>query len=129
MVPLQNGDRAAVQELTTEVAVLTERLHSHTEASNKALALQAKEYERRLEEANNAISRADRLANTYVTRELHDKFSEDIIDKIVAVTAQISEINSELASWQARLLTLAYAITGIVSTTGVIVTLWHLLHS
>ena len=66
VIATPNGDlRVAVQELTVEIAVLTERL----EASKDALKVQASEYARRLMELNNAHERAERVLGTYVTRE------------------------------------------------------------
>ena len=49
-----------------EVAVLKARI----DEKDRALSIQAKEYERRLEDLNNAHARAERVLGTYVPREI-----------------------------------------------------------
>ena len=111
------------------LSIAVARLQENAKAHRVALRLQAREYERRLEEANNAIARADRLANTYATRELHDRLAEQLHSKSAELKEQINELRADLSSWQGRLLMLAYVITAVVSITSVSIAVWHLFHA
>lgn len=64
-----NGDRTIIQELLVEVAVLNIKV----EERDKALKVQASEYERRLDDLNHAHAEAQRVLNTYLPREIHEK--------------------------------------------------------
>lgn len=72
---------AQIQELSVEVAVLKTRLG----ASESALSLQAKEYERRLESLNSAHQQAEKVQHTYVTREMHDQLYAEMVRRLETV--------------------------------------------
>ena len=57
------------EQLRRKVAVLEERLRS----MDKALALQAHEYDRRLGELNHAHEQAVQVQHTYVSEEVHER--------------------------------------------------------
>lgn len=78
-MPRLNGDlHASIQELTVEVAVLKTRL----KASEIALDIQSREYERRLEELNHSHQAAVVDRAQYVTRELHDQLNRELLARI-----------------------------------------------
>ena len=67
---MENGDlHKTIQELMVEVAVLKTRVNSKEDS----LRLQAKEYERRLHELNDAHNLARTVLATYLPREIFDK--------------------------------------------------------
>ena len=87
-----NGDlRATIQELVVEIAVLKAR----AEKDQEALAHQATEYKRRLEDLNHAHDRAEEARNHTLPREIYDLFLTDI-------SAWRAKINEELATNRGR---------------------------
>ena len=66
-----------------QIAVLEERLR----AMDKALTLQAIEYDRRLRELNHAHEQAVEVQHTYVTDEVHDRDLTSIRETVVALVA------------------------------------------
>ena len=67
-----------MQELFVEIAVLKERLLGN----DRALDLQATEYERRLDVLNHSHAEAKRVLDTYVTREIYEKDYASFDDRI-----------------------------------------------
>jgi len=62
------------EELKTQIAVLQEKIASMQEAK----VLQAKEYERRLEELNHAHAKAEQRNADYLPRELFERTMEEL---------------------------------------------------
>ena len=117
-----NGDtRAAVQELTTEVAVLTERLHAHKESANNALKLQAKEYERRLDELNHVLAREREKDKSYMPREIIEKWMEHI-------DIWRREVDSDRSTNASRNSTYTSIIAALLAIVSIAVSGWHLLY-
>ena len=117
-----NGDtRAAVQELTTEVAVLTERLHAHKEAANKALNLQAKEYERRLDELNHVLAREREKDKSYMPREIIEKWMEHI-------DIWRREVDVDRATNASRNSTYTSVLAVLLAIVSIAVSGWHFLY-
>ena len=65
----------------TRLAVLEERLRG----MDRALELQAKEYDRRLHELNHAHEQAVEVQHTYVTEEIHDRDLKAMRDTTTAL--------------------------------------------
>lgn len=143
-VPRLSGDlHASIQELTVEVAVLKTRL----KASELALEIQSKEYERRLEELNHSHQAAIVDRTQYVTRELHDQLNKELLDRIERLRAEMSmfvchrefdpiatqvKINTEkfgegLATLSTKNATIAAAIAAIIAIANLIFVIWHTL--
>lgn len=143
-MPRLNGDlHASIQELTVEIAVLKTRLKS----SELALAIQSKEYERRLEELNHSHQAAIVDRTQYVTRELHDQLNKELLERIDRVRqdmtmfvchrefdpiAQQVKLNTEkfgegLATLSTKNATIAAVIAAVIAIANLIFVIWHTL--
>ena len=117
-----NGDlRVTVQELTVEVAVLRERLHEHKLTASKALELQAKEYERRLDDLNHAHQQARETLQTYLPREIHDKEMRDL-------SIWQRSVDTDRASNQGRTSAVTTILAILLSVVSIIAVAWNAIH-
>jgi hypothetical protein len=100
-----NGElRHTIQRLDKEVAVLQTRV----EEKDKALKLQALEYERRLEYLNQSHERAEKILGTYATRET--------LDRIQSETEQWRRtVDLKLASNEGAKAMLASVVSGLIA--------------
>ena len=91
---MENGDlHKTIQELTIEVAVLKTRI----DAKEHALAIQAKEYERRLHDLNDAHRLARDTLATYLPREIFDKEHNALQNQVAYNAVRLEEtVNSKL---------------------------------
>lgn len=106
-------DRAEVQELMVEIAVLKTRL---TE-SEKAMSLQASEYARRLDELNHSHANMNNDRAKYVTRDLHDQLYQEMLRRV-------EDVGSRLQVQIKTILTAGW-LSGVgLASLGV--SLWHL---
>jgi hypothetical protein len=88
---MENGDlHKTIQELSIEVAVLKTRVHGKEEA----LTIQAREYERRVHELNDAHNLARNVLNTYLPREIFEKEHASLEHKVEEVEREIQTITS-----------------------------------
>ena len=71
---MESDDLALIEE---RLKSLREIMDAHFESLEKALGLQAKEYERRLNELNGEQSRLREERGRFLPRELYDSFSSD----------------------------------------------------
>jgi rubrerythrin len=69
------------------------RLEEKHEGSLKALALQAAEYERRLDQLNHAHAKAELDRGRFVTVELNDAYKEKVDARFDYITKQLSELH------------------------------------
>jgi DNA polymerase III delta prime subunit len=93
--------------LDVKLARLETAFEAHKEATQKALDLQAKEYNRRLRELNGEQSRIDTVLQRSVTRELFDmKISEieKALRPIPMIVAGASLVAAAVAALLVRLL-------------------------
>jgi hypothetical protein len=98
----------------------TRELALRIRAIEEARVIQAKELERRLEEANNAIARADAERNRVVSRELFDKTIADMQGQRSTLLAGINERIDGLRTWRdtvnGGLLLLRFgAVSGVIA--------------
>ena len=100
---MENGDlHKTIQELMVEVAVLKTRVNTKEDA----LKIQAREYERRLHELNDAHNLARTVLATYLPREIFDKEHQSLVSRVDFLTN--SHMNSTvyaadkeiLANWR-----------------------------
>ena len=85
---MQDECNPDLKVLRTELKSLRLLVETVRQADLKALELQAREYERRLEELNHAHTKASVKDATFVTRDLHDReFAR--VDKEAALLARI----------------------------------------
>ena len=85
---MQDECNPDLKVLRTELKSLRLLVETVRQADLKALELQAREYERRLEELNHAHTKAAVKDATFVTRDLHDReFAR--VDKEAALLARI----------------------------------------
>lgn len=75
-----------LNELQVDVAILEERLFQQKEANEKALILQAKEYEKHLSELNGEAGRLKDMQSTYIPREVYERDKAEWIDKLEKLT-------------------------------------------
>lgn len=114
----RNGDlHAQVQELTTDIAVLEERLKGEKTAKE----LQAEEYKRRLNELNQAHERAEKVLSTYITRELFDQTMKEFIDWRRVIDAQHTSSTARTAS-HTSIIAILFALASIATQ------LWNAFH-
>jgi hypothetical protein len=85
MVMAVNEHHATIQELLVEIAVLKTK----NDEREKALSIQALEYERRLDVLNHAHAEAQRVLNTYLPREIYDKGMDTLRLWQTSVTTQL----------------------------------------
>lgn len=69
------------------------RLEEKHEGALKALALQAAEYERRLDQLNHAHAKAESDRGRFVTVELNDAYKEKVDGRFDYITKQLAEID------------------------------------
>ena len=131
---MENGDlHKTIQELTTEVAVLKTRI----DAKEEALGLQAREYERRLHDLNDAHKTARDVLKTYVPRELFDRDMAalsnrivDVYDRVRILTDTVTAFNAAYSSKVADTTTTWARILGLgtaAAAIGGLIThfIWH----
>lgn len=144
-MPRLNGDlHASIQELTVEIAILKTRL----KASDIALEVQSREYERRLEELNHLHKRAEVDRAQYVTRELHDQLNSELLSRIEVLRkdslnfichkdfdrlAEQVKINTErfgteITALSTKNATLAAAGAAILALMNLLFVVWHTMH-
>lgn len=116
-----NNLRASVQELLIEVAVLKSRL----DEARAALGTQAKEYERRLHELNNAHQRAEFVAKAYITREVHDQVYKELSQRILILSSDIVLLKEDIANNKGKSTTIFAGFAGFVALLGLIIGFWH----
>ena len=140
-VSVLRADLAALSRSMTEWRAADRDLFAEWRASGKdALALQAKEYERRLEELNNSQDRAIQIQATYVNKDALRLETDDIrhrldlnietqsrttldVARLVASVGQVTSAVAALATsqtWITRLVISAViiALLGVVLTGG-----------
>lgn len=93
-----------IQELSTGLAVLEEREKNNTVLTERALSLQAIEYERRLTILNGEATRLRDIQATYLPREVAE-------NKFIEITKEINELKTAKDQAQGR----GTVITTIVS--------------
>ena len=115
---MENGDlHKTIQELTIEVAVLKTRL----DAKEHALAIQAREYERRLDETNHVLAREKEDKRTYLRTDTFDLKMSGLDDWRRLVDADRSESVGSKA-----MLTAIIAIVLSIATLAITLFLrWH----
>ena len=77
--------------LEAQIQFLESRVEAQQLANERALSIQAREYERRLDELNHAHATAVQTLATYIPREIADKRFDELLGKI-----------SALEQWQAK---------------------------
>ena len=112
-----NGSDPRVQELSVEVAVLKARL----DAKEEALGLQAKEYERRLHDLNDAHRLARDTLITYLPREIFEKQIAGWDDWRRIVDSD----RSTNAGSKAMLAAIVSIFLSLASLVGVFLYRWH----
>ncbi len=75
------GPNSDLNDLRVEVA----RIQEHLRATDAALSLQAKEYERRLDALNHAHAEARSILTTYLPREVYEKQQEILLLRVSVV--------------------------------------------
>jgi len=73
---------ADCEVLEAKLKALEKHVHFKFEANEKALGIQAKEYERRLEALNGEAERLRKMQATYLPREVFDKIHDSIVADI-----------------------------------------------
>jgi hypothetical protein len=84
--------RERLHETTRNLAVLEARLKAAERATERALALQAAEYERRLEILNHEAAKLSSMQATYVPRELF----ENVLTQLRADIADLKDYKSRV---------------------------------
>jgi biopolymer transport protein ExbB/TolQ len=111
-----------------EIACIKERLI----AGSTALALQAREYERRLEDLNHAHAQAVSVQKTYVTRELHDSIYNELTAKIANLSEKtdqrFSRLETTINKSVGQNATIAATVAAIVGLMGLLLGLWRAYH-
>ena len=121
----------SITSLTTEVAVLKEQIKGLRElivqqdkSVEKALELQAREYERRLDDLNHAHKQAVETQATFVSREVYDAY---VASQLAAADLERrdkqkwrDEVQQELASSRGATLAQQRTVTIIVSVGGLL---------
>ena len=146
---MENGDlHKTIQELMVEVAVLKTRVNTKEDA----LKIQAREYERRLHELNDAHNLARNVLATYLPREIFDKehsalqakveYNASRIETILAthISAPVYNLDKQvLADWRrqvdedrskqsggkAMLASIIAVIVSVVTSAATIFIHWH----
>jgi hypothetical protein len=85
----------SIEKLHADLAVLTEREANNTEATSKALELQAVEIARRLDILNGEAQRLRDIQSTYLPREVYEVATKEILNKIEV-------LNTFMANYQGR---------------------------
>jgi len=71
-----------IAELEKVLVRLDERMERKFEAAEKALIMQAKEYDRRLSDLNHEAERLKIMQNTYVSQGVYEIKHQSLVDKI-----------------------------------------------
>lgn len=107
-----NGElRHTIQRMDKEVAVLQARL----EEKEVALSLQAKEYERRLDDLNHAHALAKDALSTYIPREVYEKFVQDMSEWQKSVDIDRSQLTTKNTAY-AAITALIIALMSVAGT-------------
>ena len=104
------NDHVALREFIERV--LSER--------DKALALQAREYERRLDELNHSHDEARRVLGTYVPRDIYDRDFDRIREVLATLKTNLEKELATRTGFSRGLGTWIIALTGLSLALGII---------
>ncbi len=106
--PKYSEDQKNLAVLQNQVEWLEKYNKLQFENGEKALKLQAEEYERRLGDLNHAHNEAVEVQRTYIPREVYERAHGELVDRI-------GKIELALASWNGRILGAA-AVIAVIAT-------------
>ena len=90
---------------------------------DKALALQAREYERRLDELNHSHDEARRVLGTYVTRDVYEHAHEQSRERVEALKTLFEREIATRVGFSRGFTALIVGLTGLSLLLGIIVSL------
>ena len=119
------------RQLRREIAQLKELINTKVEAQNclnrerwvnmdKALALQAKEYERRLDNLNHEAERIKSFQSLSVSRELYDAQHKEVCNKLEYLQNIINKGQGHSSGISGTLVSIGVVITLLIALSGLI---------
>lgn len=114
---VDDKEHCTLQALRTAIAVIDNKLAER----EKALRIQASEYERRLDALNHSFQEARTVQQTYVPREVYERAHDVLVQ-------WRSRVDDELATTRGRNSTLISVISIVLALAAVIVSGWRVIH-
>jgi hypothetical protein len=113
---------AAVKELTCHTIAALEKLANEKFAGiDKALNLQSKEYERRLEFLNGEADRLKNMQATYLSRELYDTQHETLRKRIDILEQNRANVEGKASQSAVNIAYIISAIGIIIGIAGLLI--------
>lgn len=111
--------RSLPPPLEARVAVLEEQIRG----MDRALQIQARQYEARLESLNGERARQLEDRANFISRDVYDSSHKDLMDRVLRVEAKITSIESEHAGASGLFSATSQGIVVIVALVGLAYTL------
>lgn len=105
-----------IEVLEAKFKAFEKHVHYKFEASEKALKIQAQEYERRLENLNHEAERLRLMQETYLPREVAKGMFDSVIADIKALRVEIKDLQKSRDEGVGKMYIITVLISAAIAT-------------